>query len=343
MNQGNRSLEKNLIHHIRISGIKLITIPIILIMLIGYLLIKIPFSDILVPKTVDNLNTLSLDTNKSIEYFSISSSEWLYSGYNNYKDNKILEYIYYHIDNETCYFLLVSPEHVKKSDMSLKNKNITVSIMERSDSFNSFLTEFATDINWNFKALNEASSSIILSTSSYNITLYKIFFAALIIMLLYLIFFKLYLILIIIFPVLSPQLGSKHRHTLDSIRSRTEFAMLLQAELDNYIFKADDMYITQNYIINLTTGELCIIPLNKLCFTFEHGNLHKFLWLYMKVTHTIYFLCSNSLKCHFTHKNSGQIDTIMSVLKETIPDLMVGYSTENQMRYIEIIKEHKSK
>lgn len=342
MKQGKINIEKQLTACIRASYIKQLLVPSIMVAVICFLLLKIPFSDILVPKTIDDLNSLSLKNKHSIEYFQISGKNWLYSGYDKYNNkNEIVGHIFYRLDNDTCYFLLVSPDFVAKSDMSIKTDNINVSVSERTDSYNSFLHSFALDINWNFEDLNEITSQMLLNTTSYNITFYKLLYIVLICMIAYLAITIVYFMSVIIFPLLSPQLGTKHRHSAESIKSRSEFSMLLQSELDNYIYSADNIYITKNYIMNLTSGEICIIPLTKLCFLFEHGNLHKLLWFYMKVTHTIYFLCDNGLKCHFTYRNSGNIDELMNILKGIIPDLMFGYSSENQTEYLRILKEKR--
>lgn len=341
MNQGIPNIHNNLINIIRISNIKRMIFPVLLVALLWFILVKIPFSDILIPKNIDTLNSLSQTNVKNIEYFSISSKDWLYSGYNNYKDKSIKEYIFYKLEDETCYYLLVTPEKVNKKGMTLNVNELTVATHERTDSFNSFLNQFALDINWNFESLNEASAPIILTTTSYNLTLYKILFVVLTVGIIYLSAIILYFALIIAFPLLSPVLGSKHRHSSDRIKSRSEFAMLLQAELDNHIYNTNHFYITNNYIINLKYDEISVIPLNKLCFMFEHGNLQQFLWFYTKLKHTIYFLCSNSLKSHLTHNNSKNIEQILSLIKELVPDIMIGYSAEHQMKYLEIVKEKR--
>ena len=110
--------------------------------------------------------------------------------------------------------MLVSSKYVDESDMTLKEKNINVSVAKRSDIFNSFLNEFALDIQWNFDSLNKASAPIILSSTSYNTAMYKLLLAILLVLLIYLILFKLYLVLIILFPLLSPQFGNKHKHSI---------------------------------------------------------------------------------------------------------------------------------
>ncbi len=341
MNQGKHILQNNLINIIRFSNIKRLILPAILAALICFLLVKIPFSDILVPKNIDKLSSLSTNNAKNIEYFSIERSKWLYSGYNSYKDKSISEYIFYKLEDDTCYYLLVSPDKVNSKDFTINTSSLTVTAHERNDSFNSFLSQFALDINWNYEALAEASAPIILTTTSYNLTLYKILFVVLTFSLLYFSLTMLYHILLIVFPSFSPVFGAKHWHSLERIKNRSEFVMLLQAELDNFAYNSDNLYVTNNYVINLKYDEIRVIPLNKLCFIFEHGNLHKLLWLYMKVTHTIYFLCNNALKCHLTHNNSDSINELMIILKRRIPDLMVGYSQENQLKYMEIIKEKR--
>lgn len=339
----NSNSEYNLISTIRLFYIRHMMIPILLIIVASFLIVKIPFYDIIIPQQIDNLADLNNKNAKNVEHFSLSSKNWLYSGYNNYKDSSVREYIFYNLIDDKCYFLLALPEDVDTSNMTLKNDTIQVTISKRTDSFNSFLNQFSLDINWRFDSLNDITSDIILTTASYNIGFYKILFTIITIILVYMILVTIYMIIMAIFPTFCPILSKKRRHSPDSINSRNEFALLLQTELDNYLYNTDEIFITKNYLINLSTEDICILPLNKLCFIFEHGNLHKFLWFYMKVTHTIYFLCDNSLKCHFTHKNSGNIDSVMNLLKELIPDLMVGYSTENQMKYMEIVKRKKSK
>lgn len=341
MNQFNGNYENNLILTVRLNHLKHMLFPTIMIALCLFLLTKIPFHDILVPKEIDGLDNLSSKSIESVEYFSLSADGWLYSGYNNNKNNEIKEYIFYKLVDNRCFFLMALPEDVNITNMTLKDSVIHVTLTDRTDSFNEFLKQFALDINWNFESLAKITSPVILNTASYNVGFYKFLQILLLSISAYMILILFYYIILCVFPTLSPVFSKKHRHQTESIKTSTEFTLLLQSELDNYKYNTDDIYITRHYFINIGSDDICIIPLNKLCFIFEHGNLHKFLWFYMKVTHTVYFLCSNGLKCRFTYKNSGNIDTIMKILKEIIPDLMVGYSTEHQLKYIDILKEKK--
>ena len=341
MSLGRHSSSKNLITTIRISNIRRLFGPIILIAISLFLLYKIPFENVLKATSVSDLSTLTY-TEEKIQQYSIDPTGWLYSGYDNYSNKKVDEHIFYKLVDGQCYFLLVPTEYINSKTMTISNDNINVEIRERNDSFNNFLNQFALDINWNFDSLNETTSLVILHTVSYNTALYKGVLAILLVMLVYAVLSVAHHILIAIMPLLSRQFSRKHRHCSDIIKSRYEFAAFLQSELDDFLFKADELYITKNYLINLANDEIYIIPINTLCFIFEHGNMHKVLWFYMKVTHTMYFLCSNSLKCHFVHKYSGNIDYILNMLKQMIPDLMVGYSTEHQLKYAEIVKDYKT-
>ncbi len=340
MSLGRHSSTKNLITTIRIANIRQLFSPIILLAIACFLLFKIPFRDVLTTIPIEDITTISSENVDDIKQYDISHDGWLYSGYDNYSDKKIDAHIFYKLINEQCYFLLVPTNLIDSETMTITDDRITVIVRERTKSFDNFLTQFAVDINWNFEALNETTSSIIFDTVSYNTTLYKIVFIVLMVIIAFSLISIAHHLLIAFLPLFSRQFGKKHRHCNDIIKSRFEFAAFLQAELDDFLFKADELYVTKNYVINLDCGQIHIIPVNKLCFIFEHGNMHKVLWFYMKVTHTMYFLCSNSLKCHFIHKHSGNIDYILNMLKQMIPNLMVGYSTENQLKYIELVKEY---
>ncbi len=342
MNKGKINPQINLIKTIRLSTIKRCLWPVLLAALVCFFLINIPFSDVLTAEKIEDISDISYQNIDNVKYYSINSSGWLYSGYDNYSDNKISEHIFYSLTNDKCYLLMVDTENVNSSSMTIKSEAINVRVDERTDLFNNFMMQFSMDLNWNYEALNGITAPIIMHTVSYNTLLYKLILVTLIVLLTYCIIVLVKRFSIVMFPLLSSQFSGSHRHYNDIINSRKEFAAYVQAELNDFQFKAANLYITKNYLVNLDNNEIYIIPINKICFIFEHGNLHKILWFYMKVTHTLYFLCNNGLKCHFVHKYSGNIDYIMNMLKEMIPDLMIGYSTEHQEKYLSILKNNRA-
>ena len=339
MNQGKIDIEQNLILSIRLAGIKKI-IPSILIMAITIILLsKIPFKNVFVPTDITDLSKLTLTSEDSTKHYHLQTAGWKYTGYDTYKDKAVSEHIFYFLEDEKCYFLLVDTAFVDSKNMLINRTSINVTVTERSDIYSSFLNDFALDINWNYDSLSKICSPVILSSTSYNETIYEIILVVLMFIIVAMAILILCDFLLIVFPLSSKQFSLKHRHMPDNISNRKEFAEFLQTELNDYLFKADKLYITNNYIINLSYGEITIIPLNQLCLMFEHGNLHKFLWFYMKVTHTLHFLCKNSLKCHFRHKHPGNIDYIINMIKQICPEIMIGYSVEHMEKYLEITKQ----
>ena len=338
MNQGKIDFEQNLKLAIRLTGIKNVIPSILIVMITIILLSKIPFRNVFVPTDITDLSILSLENDDATKHYHLSTNGWKYTGYNTYKDKAVSEHIFYSLQDNQCYFLLVSPDFVDSDTMLIKKEIVNITLTERTDVYNSFLNNFALDINWNYDALSKICSPIILTSTSYNETFYKVLFVMLFIIIVLMTIQIIIAFSLILFPLLSRQFTAKHKHAPDDIRNRREFATYLQTELNDYLFKADKLYITNNYIINLSCGEIAIIPLNQLCMMFEHGNLRKFLWFYMKVTHTLYFLCKNTLKCHFKHKYPGNIDYIINMLKQICPDIMIGYSVEHMEKYLEITK-----
>ena len=340
MKSANKDIYINLISKIRNLKLMHCIVPSIFIVIISVLLIKIPFSDILVLKKVDNIDSLSENNDKSdIEYFSISSENWLYSGYDHYHNDDISGYIYYTITSSNmCYFMIVSPEYVNTDTMSIIPSELQVTIDKRTPYMDSFLGLFANDLNWTFESLEKVSSGIILTTVTYNTTIYQILLGLLTLLLAYSIINIVYNAIVIIFPVCCIQFRKKHCHSPETIRNRKEFLMLLQSELDSYIYKTENMYITENYLVNLTSYDICVVPINKICLVLQHGTLRKFLWIYLKITHTMHFLCNNKLKCTFSHKSIDSVNTIIEKLKEINPDLLLGYTPENKEKYLQIIK-----
>lgn len=342
MSQGINDSSTNLIKTIRIASIKRSLWPIILAAFVCFFLVKIPFSDVLTSEHIDNISEVSYQNIDDVKYYNIDTQSWMYTGYDNYSDDDISEHIFYCINNDNCYLLFVDTEYVDTDTMTINSDSLNVRVTERTNLFKNFLTQFALDLNWNYESLENVTAPIVMNTVSYNTVLYKIMLGILLILLTYSIIVIIRRVSITLFPLMSSQFNRNHRHCDDVIRSRKEFASYLQAELNDYQFKASNLYITKNYLINLDNSEIYIIPTSKLCFVFEHGNLHKILWFYMKVTHTLYFLCSNGLKCHFVHKHSGNIDYIINMLKVMIPELMIGYSSEHQEKYLDILKQNKN-
>ena len=73
-----------------------------------------------------------------------------------------------------------------------------------------------------------------------------------------------------------------------------------------------------------------ILPLKQLAWVYEHSSTASFLSHRRKVRYTITYYNKRKHAVHSVYENYTDVDTILSYLRDYYPEILNGYTPENQ-------------
>lgn len=337
-------LFNKIVNTIRITCIKHLLLPVLSLIAALSLYYIIPFNEVFYPETVHSA-TLAMDAyNDGAEYITINFDNVYYTGYDIMSGDKTVASYYYSLVNDKCTFILLSSSVVPDKPEKITNASYKVKFMETDGVFDSMLSSFSQSINWTYESISSITTPVIFDQTEFNIYKYIIFYILIAIVILYSCIYILANLLFIFIPFVHPSLLhvfylSNRRHLIHSFKD------LLEDFNNNIIFQTKDMYITNNYFINLGSNEVSILPLKDIVFGYEHGRLRSLFGIHIKITHNLYFRGNSYFKIEASKKSATDISSIIDYIKKNYPDIIWGYTKQNRMVSKEIIlrniKENK--
>jgi hypothetical protein len=107
---------------------------------------------------------------------------------------------------------------------------------------------------------------------------------------------------------------------------------LLKAEKeleDNCLVQGEGFFLTRHFLIELgrTTH---IFPLRSLAWVYEHNVPAHFFGHRRKVRYTITYCNKRKHAVHSVYNRHTDVDTILSYLRDYYPEILNGYTPENQ-------------
>lgn len=298
-----------------ISGI----IPLILCMLP---LLVLPFSEVFFPKQVSYASELPEKYEGGSKYVEFSFPKLYYTGYNLISGNNIEGSYYYYIENEKALFVLVkgtsdTPEpviydYVCRGALTDWDKNIR-----------NVLFEYAKDISFSPTGLTSVTFNVLLDETAYHLKLYTYLFIYTICIAIILGVFVLINLIIFSIPELHTSMDKFRRLT-----KRTQIHGVLQ-ELDSgtHIGRT---YLTEHYLISLLPNDVIVLPLDKLIWSYEHSRIHRFLWIKLRTSYTIHYICHHHIKLSASGYSKEELDAIMNHFANAFPEILLGYTQENK-------------
>jgi len=102
-------------------------------------------------------------------------------------------------------------------------------------------------------------------------------------------------------------------------------------EINNHtIIKTKDMYLTENYFIDLGFNSVNVVPIDKIAWIYDHSRLHKFLFIKFRITSNLYLTDDYKHTFVCIGKRKDDVDLIMDRLTSDHPEILVGYYKENE-------------
>lgn len=290
-----------------------------------YIWFNYPFMEIFFPDTVSSISEISGHYYSEKEFIKINPPTLYYTGYDYARHNDIKGSYYYTFINDKCVFFLLSPETSDSRQPELAGLSINGRLLDRSDVFEELLEHVSEDLSWTPEGLNGASLSIVISEIDYYIPESMAFLVLLSFSSLIALYFFISRLIFSAAPYFSP--ACTHLR-----RSKSGPAMLLEANeefLKGNVFTADSMFLTDNYLIELSRNGIAVIPFEKIIWLYKHSVMTRFLWFHPRLTYTLRIV-SPAGSTNIVKKDKADVDKIISKIHEASPDALIGFSEENR-------------
>ena len=314
---------------IRTVCIKKLSIPTILCILMLIIFVLCPFVSVFHPDTVNDIHQV---TSKN-KYVKVKADELYYTGYNLEKTGGSLYGYYYAIKNGKSVFAIIpidgTPQEV------VKNYTFKAKVTRPNRAFKKMLNSYVNDLNWNSDSLSKVNAPFVLSNADYNVLFYII-----------LLWVILVIFLISLKKVISCLLGmfNPYIYPVCTFIGKQEQEILIddaqyELESENYI-QINDMYITENYFIDLGKTKVSIIPLDEIVWCYRMGEIS----LSPKDTAPEFSICFMILSGSVItakHKSSDEALELINAIRATGYEIIIGHSEEKRREAKRIVADYK--
>ncbi len=306
-----------------------LVIPFIFIIVIFFLLIKCPFSDIFSPQKINNIYNIQSDSS----YLNVTVDKLYYTGYNlSPKIGKQYGY-YYALKNNQCIFVLIPMEENLGNELT--NYNFCAKVVSPDKAYKNMLSAFSKDLNWSENGISKVSANFVLSCADYHPYFYLIFLIISLVILFKAILNFSRALIGFLKPEFYPVCSFFNKTSQKDIIIKAQNELLT----DNYI-QINSMYITDNYFIDLGRSKISIIPLDKVVWCYRLGIIS---WKpKQKVPqYSINFTLINGQMITVSQKSSDEALELINSIRATEYNIIVGHSASKEKDVKYIINQYK--
>lgn len=298
----------------------------------AFILYKYPFQEILFPKRLNSVEHIFDEYNNGQEFLEITVPSLHYMGYDYTKNShKVGSYYYSFIDNR-CVIFLLSNKTSQQSAKELKNITIVGKLIKDSENSNQLEEHFANDLLWTKTDLKKITAEFIVSEPDAFILQVYILLLIINIVAFYAIFSIILSIIYIRAPHLCPM--CKHLGKENNLKQAlSDVDMELSTNPD---YKASNIFITSNYLIELYKYKVQIIPLDKITWAYMHSTLSKLRGISYHVV-----ICSKYGAVKLKNKQKFEADSILDYVSSNDPTVLIGYSKEHAKLYNQLAKNKR--
>ena len=304
-------------------------VPLFLCAIMMIIFILCPFISVFHPDTVNDIHKVTSQDG----YVKIKAKKLYYTGYNLEKSGGSLYGYYYSIKDGKSVFAIIPIERVPQK--VIKNYEFKAKITKPNRAFKKMLESYMNDLNWNVDSFSKVNADFILSNADYHPSFYMVILW--IVLVIFLISMKKSVSRLIaianpyIYPVCS-FIGKKEQKALIDDA---------QYELDseNYI-QINDMYITENYFIDLGKTKVSIIPLDEIVWCYRMGEIS----LNPKDTAPEFSICFMILTGSVItakHKSSDEALELINAIRATGYEIIIGHSESKRKEAKRIVADYK--
>lgn len=309
---------------------KLITSLVCLVFLLVFWLFS-SFHEFFYPVQVPK-DHLGSRLNSSSEYAVFEEISLHYTGYCYEQKGKATGYYYYGFLDDACLFFLLKNTTCNDGQESLTLKNVRGAVAMDSPAQELLLNNLATDLNWSSEELTKITEPFIIVEAQYHYIAGFFSYGILALLTIIALLTAVLYIIYIIDPALSPACGTIFRPSI----SRNN---LLHAEEDleeHCLVRGENFYITKDFLIELTRNTTHIFKLKDLAWVYDHNGFAPFLGHRQKVRYTITYYDKRKHAVHSAYEKHADVDTILSYLRDYYPEILNGYTPQNQELFKEL-------
>lgn len=248
------------------------------------------------------------------------------TGYCYKQKEKVKGYYYYGFAGGDCFFFLLKNSTCNDGQESLTLKNIRGAVAGNTSAEKVLISNLAEDLEWDSEQLTTISSPFLIVEKDYYVILGSLTYGLLLLITLLAGLSACLSILYIGFPALSPFCGSLLAPSKSGRR-----LLRVEKELEAYcLVRGENFFITRHYLIELSKNATHILPLKQLAWVYGHNRPVSFLSRRRKVRYTITYYNKRKHAVHSVYENHEDVDTILSYLRDYYPEILNGYTHENQ-------------
>ncbi len=308
---------------IRLNSLKKLIIPVVLITTFLVIVFNYNLHLRLLPLSADSVSEITTDKFAKQKYIAISVDRLTYTGYDCIKNGKNVGSYYYYLTDDSCTFFLLKPGSEHRFDIFVEGRLIPL------DNFDKLVPLLAKDIDWNPTDLGAITTPYIVSEVDYVPATTGIIYIIVIALVSIALAHSLFLIIKIIFPFIGVNyktfLAPKQ---LRSILKNAEYEITKES-----CFSMNNIYITDSYFISLNNYHIFVLPLDEIVWAYKHSILISAKLLgYQELTYNLRII-TNQKKTYVCPNNHKYVaDSILEHLAERMPEILIGYSPDENKR-----------
>ena len=265
-----------------------LAIPLAIVIMISLTIHSIGLVETLFPDHIEY--ELIEDSKKT--YISTTLYNLRYTGFNYVNKGKIKGGYYYYFLGKTCHFVVLAPDNNGSFADSIDSVTVTGKVTQSLEELHDLTTMLADEIKWNAADLSDICSNKILNQTLYHRKMSKMILYTMCLLLAISLGNLIFLLLGLVFPYIS--LATLRRGNYFKLRKDLISA---QKELDGGVrYSGNNMFITDNYFINMSLRNVVVIPLEQIVWMYYHSVLHKKIFFKHTIKNIQHFAC---ILCHF--------------------------------------------
>ena len=320
--------------------LRIIIICIFFLAVFASIFFNIPFDKMLSPTNLSYAMSASTAYDSGVDFVEITLNNARYTGIDVYRKNKPYASYYNSMVNNSCTLILVKRPVGGTLPKELNNYTIKAKLVKNDNKVKTLKKELAEELNYSTDGLDKIISPVIIDETSYHADIYfyliLIFMFAMLTPLSLIIVHVIYIIVPEFYPacINFKRLLPKGKKSLSHVNKEINSKVIL---------KSGNITLTENYIITNGTFSIEILPISGVIWAYEHSSWHHILWIPIKLTYTLHFLCRHHVYAFSPRNSKEDIDIVISYFNENYPEIITGYSKKKKEKAFSILKEHKKK
>lgn len=284
----------------------------------------VPFYKVWNPAKITNTKQIAEFYNEERNYVDITWETLYYSGYDYLENGKKVGSYYYALEEEVCYFVILSPELTENQAEVLHQVHITARLVSGGKLLQELIKGMAEDLGWTAQGLAAVASHIVVNEMDYALVKSNLLFGTNIFLAVIAGITLGRLLFFFFYPSYYP--ACRRMRYYGSVRSHMRQINKERRE-ENLIY--GNLTITRHYLIFLSKYELQIIPLKDIFWAYKHSMYHRF--RKQKVTYTLRVVGRRGVTLIATEQKKRNVDEVLAILREQIAGIRIGYKKEYEL------------